>query len=71
MVGRAKSIAEKAAFTKRQHDALMAQAVTAYLAELEKPYRGHRGFRTICRDFEQLHFNETGLFIPLSFATLS
>jgi len=71
MVGRAKSIAEKAAFTKRQHDALMSRAVVAYLAELEKPNRGRRGLRTICRDFEQLHLNETGLFIPLSFATLS
>jgi len=71
MVGRAKSIAKKVAFTKRQHNALLASAVKAYLAELEKPYGGRRGLHTICRDFEQLHFNETGLFIPLSFATLS
>jgi len=71
MVGRPKSIAEKAAFTKRQHDALMARATKAYLGELEKPYRDRHGLRVICRDFEQLHFNETGLFIPLSFATLS
>jgi hypothetical protein len=71
MVGRPKSIAEKAAFTKWQHDALMAHATKAYLGKLEKPYRDRHGLRTICRDFEQLHFNETGLFIPLSFATLS
>jgi len=49
----------------------MARATKAYLGELEKPYRDRRGLRIICRDFEQLHVNETGLFIPLSFATLS
>ena len=71
MGGRAKSIVAKDAFTKRQHDALMSCAVVAYLAELEKPYHGCCGLHTICRDFEQLHLNKMGLFIPLSFATLS
>jgi hypothetical protein len=70
MVGRAKSIAEKATVSKRAHDELMAQAVSAYLAELEKPYRSRRGLRTICKDFEQLYFDEKGVHIPLSFATL-
>ena len=71
MVGQAKSIAEKAAFTKWQHDVLMSQAIKAYLAELKKPYCGHHELCTICQDFEQLHLNETSLFIPLSFAPLS
>jgi hypothetical protein len=71
MAGRPKSIAEKAKICKRDHDALMARAVSAYLAELEKPYRTRRGLRTVCRDFEQLYFNEMGVHIPLSFATLN
>jgi hypothetical protein len=33
----------------------------AYLAELEKPYRSRRGLRTICKDFEQLYFEEMGV----------
>jgi len=48
----------------------MAHAVLAYLAELEKPCCSRRGLRTICRDFEQLHFDEKGVRIPLSFSTL-
>jgi hypothetical protein len=70
MVGRSKSIAEKATINKKAHDDLMARAVEAYLMELEKPYRGRRGLRTICRDFEQIYFEEKGVRIPLSFATL-
>jgi len=48
----------------------MAHAVLAYLAELEKPYHGHHGLCTICKDFEQLYYKEKGVCIPLSFATL-
>jgi hypothetical protein len=70
MVGWSKSMAEKAMFNKKAHDNLMARAVEAYLTELEKPYRGHCGLRTICRDFEQLYFEEKGVCIHLSFATL-
>jgi hypothetical protein len=71
MPGRAKSIAEKTTDYKRAHDALMVHAVLAYLAELEKPYPSRRGLRTICKDFSQLYFDETGVHMPLSFATLS
>jgi hypothetical protein len=70
MVGRPKSMAEKAMFSKQEHDDLMERAVQAYLAELEKPYRSRRGLRTICRDFEQLYLEEKGDHIHLSFATL-
>jgi len=70
MVGRAKSMAAKAAYSKQEHDYLMAHAVKAYKAELEKPYRGRHGLRTICKDFEQLYYEEMGVCIPLSFATL-
>jgi hypothetical protein len=48
----------------------MARAVQAYLAKLDKPYRGHCGLRTICKDFEQLYLEEKGVHIPLRFATL-
>ena len=71
MVGRPKSIAEKAKISKREHDALMARAVSAYLVELEKPYHSRRGLRTVCRDFEKLYFDEMGIRIPLSFVTLN
>lgn len=70
MVGRPKSTAEKAMLNKQEHDDLMGRAVEAYLTELEKPYRGRRGLRTICRDFEQIYFDEKGVCIHLSFATL-
>jgi hypothetical protein len=69
--GRAKSTAEKTTVYKQAHDELMSRAVSAYLAELEKPYRSRRGLRTICKDFEQLYFEEMGVRIPLSFSTLS
>jgi len=48
----------------------MAHAGLAYLAELEKLYHSCHRLRTICKDFEQLYFNEKGVHIPLSFATL-
>jgi len=70
MVRRPRSIAAKDLSYKRAHDALMACAVQAYLAELDKPYRSHRGLRTICKDFEQLYLEEKGVRIPLSFAML-
>ena len=72
IVGQPKYIAKKATFSKRVYDALMAYAVLAYLAELEKPYRGCHGLHTICKDFkfEQLYYEEKGVHIPLSFATL-
>jgi len=70
MPGRPRSIAAKDLSYKRAHDALMARAVQAYLAELDKPYCGRRGLRTICKDFEQLYLEEKGIHIPLSFATL-
>jgi hypothetical protein len=71
MVGRSKSIAEKAAIKKKAHDDLMARAVKAYLIELEKLHKGRCGLRTICRDFEQIYLEEMGVRIPLSFATLN
>jgi len=70
MGGQSRSIAVKDLSYKRVHDALMACAVQAYLAELDKPYCGHRGLHTICKDFEQLYLEEKGVRIPLSFATL-
>lgn len=72
MPGRAKSMAEKASIDKHEHDALMARAVSAYLAELDKPnYRSRRGLRTICKDFEKLYYDEKGVKINLSYSTLS
>jgi len=70
MGGQPRSVAAKDLSYKRVHDVLMACAVQAYLAELDKPYRGHHGLRTICKDFEQLYLEEKGIHIPLSFATL-
>jgi len=70
MVGQPKSIAEKATFSKRAHDTLMAHAVLAYLAECEKPYHGCCGLCTIWKDFEQLYYEEKSVCIPLSCATL-
>jgi hypothetical protein len=70
MVGQSKSMAEKAMFNKKAHDDLMACAVQAYLNKLKKPYRGRRGLCMICKDFEQLYFEEKGVHIHLSFATL-
>ena len=72
MPGWAKSMAEKATIDKRVHDALMARAVSAYQAELNKPnYRSRRGLRTICKDFEKLYYDEKGVRIHLSYSTLS
>jgi hypothetical protein len=70
MVGRSKSMAEKAMLNKKVHNDLMARAVQAYLNELEKLYHGRHGLRTICKDFEQLYLEEKGVRIHLSFATL-
>jgi len=71
MPGRAKSMDEKAIINKREHDALMACAVAAYLAELDKPnFCTRRGLRTICRDFEKLYYDEKGVPIHLSYSTL-
>jgi hypothetical protein len=64
-------MATKATDAKREHDALMSRAVVAYLAELKKPDRVRRGLRKICKDFETLYFEERGVCIHLSFATLS
>jgi hypothetical protein len=48
MPGWAKSMDEKAIINKREHDALMASAVAAYLVELDKPdFRTCHGLRTI------------------------
>ena len=55
MPGRPRSIAAKDLSYKRAHDALMARAVQAYLAELDKPYRGRRGLRTICKEIGRAH----------------
>ncbi|CAA7271085.1 unnamed protein product [Cyclocybe aegerita] len=72
MVGRPKSLAQRQQEAKRAHEALMSRAVEAYRAELEKPdHRARRGLRTICKDFEQLYFEETGDRIRLSHMTLS
>jgi hypothetical protein len=72
MPGRAKSMDEKAIINKREHDALMASAVAAYLVELDKPdFRTRRGLRSICRDFEKLYCDEKGVTIHLSYSTLS
>jgi hypothetical protein len=72
MPGRAKSLAEKAAVMRRQHDDLMSRALQAYLTELKNPnHHARRGLRKICRDFENLYFNETGVKISLSHATLA
>ena len=63
-------MAEKAMFNKKAHDDLITHVVQAYLTKLEKPYRDCHGLCTICMDFEQLYFDETGVRIHLSFATL-
>jgi len=63
-------MAAKAAYSKQEHDYLMARAVKAYQAELKKPYHGRHGLCTICKDFEQLYYEEMGVCIPLIFATL-
>ncbi|KAJ3493097.1 hypothetical protein NLJ89_g11092 [Agrocybe chaxingu] len=72
MVGRPKSLAQQQQEAKRAHEALMSRAVEAYHAELEKPdHCARRGLRTICKDFKQLYFEETGDQIHLSHMTLS
>lgn len=72
MVGRAKSQAAKSVEERREHDALMAHAVIAYKAELMKPqYCCRKGLRTICKNFEQIYYEETGKRIYLVHTTLS
>ncbi|KAG2342821.1 hypothetical protein BDR05DRAFT_885338, partial [Suillus weaverae] len=34
------------------------------------PYQRHRGAQTICSDFQQLYYNETGKSVKLSHSTL-
>lgn len=49
----------------------MARAVAAYQIKLAKgPYQQRRGARTICSDFQQLYYNETGKSVKLSHSTL-
>lgn len=73
MPGRAKSKTAKSAEERRGYDALMAHAVRAYRAELEKPENGcrRRGLRTICKDFEDIYYHETGKQIKLVHSTLN
>jgi hypothetical protein len=57
---------------RQQHDDLMSRTLQAYLTELKNPnHRARRGLHKICRDFENLYFNETGVKISLSHATLA
>ena len=71
MPGRAKSDVEKHLAAKRIHDAWMAQAVTAYHKEQKKtPKKSRRGLRTICKEFEDLYFSQTGKTIKLCHMTL-
>lgn len=53
------------------HDLLMDQAVKAYKAELDKPSGlRQRSARKICSDFQEIHTQETGTTIRLSYCTL-
>jgi len=72
MTGRTKSDLEKKRILRREHDAILTRAAEAYRTELLKPNpRARRGLRTICKDFETIHFNETGKRIKLSYSSLN
>ncbi|KAG1809898.1 uncharacterized protein HD556DRAFT_1214447, partial [Suillus plorans] len=69
--GRAKSDTKKWQIAREAHDGIMARAIAAYQIKLAKgPYQQRRGARTICSDFQQLYYNETGKSVKLSHSTL-
>jgi len=72
MVGWAKSDTRKLQIYRRAHNDLMDRAVSAYRAELTKPYGVKRkGARTICKDFESVYHLETGKSMKLNYSTLT
>lgn len=72
MPGRAKSDALKLHEKYAIQDYLMSRAVEAYRCELQKPTGAPRkSMRTICRDFQDLYFNESGTVIKLSHTTMA
>jgi len=72
MVGWAKSDTRKLQIYRHAHDDLMDHAVSAYRAELTKPYGVKRkGARTICKDFESVYHLETGKSMKLNYSTLT
>jgi hypothetical protein len=71
MTGCAKSDVEKHLAAKRVHDAWMARAIIAYNEEQKKtPVKSRRGLCTICKEFEDLYFSQTGKTLKLSHMTL-
>lgn len=70
MVGRTKSQLAKRINVRHTHGDLMARAVTAYEAAKKKSPKGSVGYRTICKEISELHFQETGERVELSHATL-
>lgn len=69
MVGRTLSEAKKRLEARKLGDRLMERAVQAYQIELKKRFN-RKGARTICRDFEELHWQEKGVRIKLCYQTL-
>jgi Tc5 transposase DNA-binding domain len=72
MPGHAKSDALKLHEERAVHDDLMSQAVKTNHHELQKPPGAPRkSMQTICRDFQDLYFNESKSVIKLSHTTMA
>jgi len=70
MAGQPKSLAERSAVMRWQHDDLMSHALQAYLTKWKNPnHHNHHGLHKICREFENLYFIEMGVKVSLSHAT--
>ncbi|KAJ3552388.1 hypothetical protein NM688_g4174 [Phlebia brevispora] len=70
MPGKAQPQSIKVREARARRNKLMAEAVKAYRAELEKPEDQCRGARTICQLFMDKHKAETGEVLPLDHTTL-
>jgi hypothetical protein len=67
MVGRAKSDEDKRRIERAARDALMSRAVKVYMGQPDAASGiPRKSMRTVCYDFEQLFYNETGNRIKLS-----
>lgn len=71
MVGRAKSATKKAQLSWAEKDCVMAQAVAAYQAKLEKISPEKKGLQKICMEVTKAYKKETGKEIHLNHNTLN
>lgn len=70
MTGRSKSQLEKDYARRRRIDDYMSRAVAAHQARKKKVVKDQIGLRTLCSQYSELCFEETGERIQLNFMTL-